>query len=117
MIYTSYFAAIKKMPPEMQTKCVSVSLYTPKGVKIPVYKALTPTKELLTQLKATGNTDAFYKAYREQVLNKLDSQKIYNELDGKVLVCYEKAGNFCHRNVIADWFKENNLSCKEVTFN
>lgn len=43
--------------------------------------------------------------YYKQVLSKLDSQEVYDELDGSILLCYEKPENFCHRQIVAAWFE------------
>ena len=52
--------------------------------------------------------------YRERVLDRLDPQKVYADLeDTAVLLCYEKWANvrqgksFCHRRLAAQWLEEN----------
>ena len=34
----------------------------------------------------------------------------YNSI---VLICYEKPDDFCHRHLVANWFNENGVNCKE----
>ena len=29
------------------------------------------------------------------------------------LICYEKPEDFCHRHLVAKWFSENGVNCKE----
>jgi hypothetical protein len=57
------------------------------------------------------------------VLAKFDPIEIYDRLTGYyttevTLLCYEKAGDFCHRRLVAEWLSVANnivipeLSCK-----
>ena len=46
-------------------------------------------------------------------LSNLDPNKVYNDLDKSVLLCYEKSYEFCHRNIVAAWL-EKNLGVKVV---
>ena len=83
---------------------------------------LYPPKDLLSWWKELTNEQQkspFYqnlyaKAYKIQVLNKLDVHKLSARLQGKVLLCYEKSDDFCHRHIIANWFKENGYECEEL---
>ncbi len=43
--------------------------------------------------------------YWKQVLSKLDPQKVYNQLDNSILLCYEANTEFCHRHIVAAWFE------------
>ena len=45
MIYTSYFAAMRRMTEEQKFRCVCIALWPPKGVNIPIYSNLAPTKK------------------------------------------------------------------------
>ena len=45
--------------------------------------------------------DEFY----DKVLSVLDVEKVYNDLDGKILLCYEDNMDFCHRHIVAAWFE------------
>ena len=45
MIYTSYFAAMRRMTEEQKSRCVCIALWPPKGVSIPIYSNLAPTKK------------------------------------------------------------------------
>ena len=74
--------------------------------------------------KENHDNDYYIKCFNEQVLSKLnatnvilDFSKMVNDFNlGKVdicLICYEKPGNFCHRHLVAKWFKENGIDCKE----
>lgn len=116
MIYTSYFAKYKG------DNGVSIS----RGAKWwggEVYKDLRPPAELLAWWKEKYSKNAkdieevwaaFSSVYREQVLNKLDVHKVAKDLDNKVLLCFEKSKDHCHRHLIAAWLRENGYQCEEL---
>ena len=43
--------------------------------------------------------------YWNQVLSKLDPEKVFRDLDYSVLLCYEPNTEFCHRHIVAAWFE------------
>ena len=48
-------------------------------------------------------------------LSQLDPKKVYEELDGKILLCYEKETDFCHRFLVASWLEFNlGIEVKEI---
>lgn len=115
MIYTSYFSSKKYAFKDG----VSVARY----VKFPVANTcpeLYPDSELLSWWKKMGpegqkkNKDKYTEEYRAAVLSKLDVHELAAKLDGKVLLCYEKSSDFCHRHIIAEWFRENGYPCEEL---
>ena len=121
MIYTSYFGKIKKFSDIYAP--ISVARWNPKGYKGEIFKELAPSDSLLRWWKSsTQNKEAehiYIERYKNEVLScytpRCVYQAIYNKANGKipVLVCFEKDG-FCHRHLIAEWFKENGLSCEEM---
>lgn len=46
---------------------------------------------------------------------KLDAHKFAKKYDGCVLLCYERAGEFCHRNIVASWLRYNGYDATEFT--
>ena len=44
----------------------------------------------------------------------LDPHEVYKYLDNKILLCYERPEDFCHRHIIANWFKAYGHECKEL---
>ena len=115
MIYTSYFSSKKYNPKD----AVSVARF----VKFPVAATcpeLYPPEELLKWWKKLGpicqnrNWSRYVEAYKEEVLSRLNVHELAAKLEGKVLLCYEKSSDFCHRHVIAEWFKENGYECEEL---
>lgn len=116
MIKTSYFAKYKK------PNGVAITLYPPKWYDGPVYKDLAPTDKILDWFKGlpkeeqeTPKTARIYEAlYRRDVLAHLDVHKVANDLENKVLLCYETSDKFCHRHVVAKWLRENGYECRET---
>jgi uncharacterized protein (DUF488 family) len=84
------------------------------------YKDLSPSLTLLLTYKemarAGNQEDAEYMYVEEfnKKLSKMDPDKVYNDLDGKTLLCYEKTGNFCHRNLVAEWLIKNGYDVVEL---
>ena len=103
MIQTSYFA--KRSVKNSGLTPVAISLSVPKGYKGKRYMELEPTQHMIN-LAHEGRTEEYTKLYQEQVLAWLDPQKVYEELDGSVLLCWEKAGEFCHRRLVAEWLEQ-----------
>jgi len=103
MIHTSYFANRKIR--ELGLRLVAISLSVPIGFKSERYLKLAPTREMIS-LAHDGRTEEYTKQYTAQILSWLDPLKVYEELDGSVLLCWEKAGKFCHRQIVADWLEQ-----------
>ena len=103
MIQTSYFAnrAIR----EAGLRLVAISLDVPRGFQCERYPLLAPTRSMIS-LAHEGRTDEYTELYTSQVLSHLDAQKVYEELDGAVLLCWETAGKFCHRRLVAEWLEQ-----------
>lgn len=113
MIYTSYFAAMRKMTPEQQAKCMSIARFTPKGVNIPINTMLVPHWDILKKYKEDKDTDSFTTAYSKQ-LEALNPHTIADTMNGRILLCYEKSEDFCHRHILVKWFRKNGYKCEEL---
>jgi uncharacterized protein YeaO (DUF488 family) len=113
MIYTSYFAHYKG------ENGVAICLWPPKWIKNIIWcPDLAPTKEILEKWQGSPGDLVdeleYIEAYRRDVLSKLDVHEMAKELEGKTLLCYEKTGAFCHRNIVREWLNENGYECKEL---
>lgn len=98
---TSYFAKYKK------EDGVSISLYKPKWFNGEEYKQLAPPSFLLWKYKnGEVNNDEYVEIYKKYTLEKLDASQVYEDLQDKVLLCYEKSSDFCHRHIVAEWIYE-----------
>ena len=105
---TSYYGS-PKLEIIDRNKFVAVSYTQPEFFKgIRIYKPLCPSWNLVNDYK-TGIIDSklYTEFYYMKILNKLDCQETFDALgDFSTLLCYEKSGDFCHRRIIADWFKK-----------
>jgi len=117
MILTSYFANHRNFPKEK--KKVSISRITPDWFDAD-YNALelAPSKQLLFDYKNGGVSEEEYiRRYKEETLSKLNPFEIAKKYNNSIFLCYEKTGDFCHRNIVAEWLEENNLIVEEVIKN
>ena len=111
MIYTTYFANCRNI--KSKDKLVSIARYTPPKVSMKTFPMLAPDADILSQYKKDGDKQKFKKKY-EEYLNTLNVEEVAKFLDGYILCCYEKRGDFCHRNLVAEWFNKNGFECREV---
>jgi uncharacterized protein YeaO (DUF488 family) len=118
-IYTSYFANIRNLPPEVVP--ISISQIPPAAYKGLMYKKLAPPSALISAYKKNPNEADYIRKYHEQVLSNLNQFKVLKELEAMVpagttqiaLICYEKPGDFCHRRLIAKWLKKIGIDVPE----
>jgi uncharacterized protein (DUF488 family) len=117
MIYTSYFSS-KKYNKE---NGISIARYN-KFWDGESYPLLYPSASLLTWWKGIPKeaakedwfTDQYEQAYFKETLELLDPHKVAAELEGKVLLCYEKSEDFCHRHLVAEWLRSYGYEVKEL---
>ena len=102
MIYTSYYANrdLKKIGDSL--RLVGISQGVPKWYRGEVFKKLAPSWAIVKM----SDTDKYTQAYTSQVLDKLDPLEVAKELDNSILLCWEKAGDFCHRRLVAEWLEK-----------
>jgi len=86
---------------------VSICLYPPLDYSGAQFPKLAPDKDTFFAIKA-GDIDEkqYEKQYRERVLAKIDPQVVYDLFKKSVLLCWEPAGDFCHRRIVASWIQE-----------
>jgi len=114
MIYTSYFANAKNIK---KKQFVSISRVTPSWFDFDIIEAkeLAPSSKLLVAYKNEEvDTIEYEKIYKKETLSKLDPKEIYEKYNNSVFLCYEKRGDFCHRNIVSAWLEENGYSSKEI---
>lgn len=98
---TSYFAHYRGQDG------IAITAYKPKFWNGHVYPSLAPSRDLLNHYKAGQVTDEQYAVEFRAHLATLDPQTVWNELEGKVLLCYESPEKFCHRHLVAAWIRES----------
>jgi hypothetical protein len=125
MIYTSYFAKLKKLPYNVVP--IAICAKVPEWFKGKQYKKLAPTYDILMQYKSMPNIQLYTARYKSEVLSHLNPLEtiidIINLAEPKwedenerldiVLVCYEKSEDFCHRHLVAQWLNESGINCEE----
>ena len=86
---------------------VSIAGSCPKNFKGREYKKLAPKYWFFKKFKEDGDEKFYTNRYKKDVLNVLDPQTVYNELgENSILLCWEAGHKFCHRHLVAEWFKE-----------
>ena len=132
MIFTSYFAKLRKMPGNVIP--VAICAIVPSWYKGAKYDKLAPDYDMLMQWKIDHNNDDYAECFNQTVLDKLDIIRTTHELHMMLpdemrckirssvwdrpdyhiaLVCYEKPSDFCHRHIVADWLRRNGYECEE----
>lgn len=105
-IYTSYFARASKIIPDR--RLISIALSSPENWGGSYLRELNPSPYLIHNIKNGIITPEEYEqTYRLEVLNNLDPTYIMDKTLGKVMCCWEKSGDFCHRHIVLNWLREN----------
>lgn len=112
MIYTaSYFT-----PETHHGLLISISRGVPQGFRI--YSRLpffTPSEMLLNLWKKEHNQDTYINQYKKECLANFSLIKDWlNTLEpqtDQTLLCYEKAGEFCHRNLAIKFVEKYRPDC------
>ena len=121
MIYTTYFAKLKKLPEGVLP--IAICAKPINGFDGPVYRQLAPKYDFFQQWKITKDNELFTENYIGQVLNTLNPVKVVTDLYYQynlppcscdiALVCYEKSTDFCHRHLVAEWLRAAGYDCLE----
>lgn len=76
--------------------------------------------------KKTHDNDYYINCFKEQVTDKITINEVFEEISTMIgfdnnvdicFVCYEKPSDFCHRQLVAKWFRENGFKCEEWSDN
>ena len=108
MIQTSYYGKSGSLP-----NAVCISTRPPDWLRnrIAEYPDLAPRRDML-KMGTKQYCDEF-----QRILERLNPQKVAADMEGKVMLCYEKQGEFCHRHIVARWlYDELGIIVPEVTF-
>ena len=113
MIYTGYYAMLKKYK-EDGLYPIAISGKRPDFYTEAFWTDFAPRYDMFLEWKSGKIDDMQYTERYRKWLDSLDKQEIrdiINELEGEgkqiIFLCYEKAGDFCHRHILADWLEEN----------
>jgi uncharacterized protein (DUF488 family) len=100
------------------TRCVSIARSAPRGYRGRRCDVLAPTWPMIRLAKA-GDFDGYREQY-VQILHTLNAADVVARLRAVVgdaiLLCWEPAGQFCHRRLVAEWIEhETGLVVPEWT--
>lgn len=119
MIYTSYFGKLQELE---KNNLVPVAICggIPDWYKGKWYRKLAPSWSIWSEYDKSKDSVRYTERFVDEILNKRDPKKCYQdlcELTGKtyafVMLCYEKPNQFCHRHLVADWFNQHGIICRE----
>lgn len=103
-ISTSYFGNKTASADPM---AVSIARWAPRWWgKRRRYILLAPSADLLKCSKAGLSWPEYIEEYKKNVLGKLDPEKVYADISGSILMCWEKPGEDCHRRLVAEWLEK-----------
>ena len=89
------------------SNAVSIAARAPAWYKGRQYKKLAPQYWFFKKYKQDGDEKFYTEQYYKEVLDKLDPQKVYEELgEDAILLCYEKPNDFCHRHIVSEWLNQ-----------
>ena len=112
MIYTSSHNNDFQSNNNYRTVAISGNRGRDAGYIGECYPALAPKHEFwdkwhnnIGKICEYENNKYYIEEYYKQVLSKLDIEKVYEDLDNSVLLCYEDNMEFCHRHIVSAWFE------------
>ena len=121
MIYTTYFAKLKKLPENIIP--IAICAKPPAGYAGPIYRPLAPKYDFFVKYKLSGNKEEFTENYVGQILSQLNPVSVVTNLyyqaclapntSDIALVCFEKSSDFCHRHLVAEWLRKAGYECRE----
>lgn len=111
-VYTSYYAKMSRDLHGMVPVAISTSVpawfpWITENLRI-----LVPGWDLVMGIKDGRITEEQYRERYKAKLAGIDKEKVWKDLKNisarngnrdVVLLCYEKAGSFCHRHLVAEW--------------
>ena len=110
MIYTSSYKETENS--DFDVISISKDKGADAGYVGDVYLDLAPKKDFFKQWKNNRgvipemeNNQYYMDEFYDKVLSVLDCNKVYKDLDGKILLCYEDSKDFCHRHIVSAWFE------------
>jgi hypothetical protein len=115
---TSYYFSNKIKP---EQNLIKISVSHPKSIQwlqnVRIYRPFCPPWDLVQKYKNKEITENEYvEMYYSLILNFHDPLLVYKELgEDAILLCWEKPDIFCHRHIVAEWFKSHlNIDINEL---
>lgn len=118
-IYTSYFNKLKKLQ-DNNILPVSIAISTPRWFFGSTYLSLAPKRCMLNM------NEIDYRREFDKILSINPPMRVLRDLDmmarnngkrGIALLCYESPEKFCHRHLVAEWFRNKlGIEVKEYDY-
>lgn len=105
MIYTSYYGNLKNLPLE---KCLAISQGVPSFYEGAKDVRLAPPWHMVRNAK-DYEPEEWRNIYFQQ-LDRFDPEEIAMIVNEKILLCWEKPGDRCHRHYVIDWLRFKGIS-------
>ena len=119
MLFTSYYAHMKKVPENIRAKMgVSITVQAPTFWKGRHYSLLAPTWEMVNAHRDKQLGDDHYITMYLRLLEQrgITPQQVLEALGpGSIMLCFCGRGKFCHRHVAAEWLEQGGVECTEFT--
>lgn len=117
-LITTYFSKMKDIPDDYNK--IVITRFPPKWLeidkskKIHLFQSFAPSKEILLQYKKDGDWGDYVEKFNHYMKYCAEFKRIaatmsknINERNSKyALICFEKDGEHCHRQLVANYFKD-----------
>lgn len=103
-IYTSYWGNLKNLPIEA---VVGISQGIPKNWTGPRIMELCPPWNMVKNVY--GLSPLEWKERYFQQISVLDPKKVAKALNHRIILCWEKPGERCHRHYVIEWLRNAGL--------
>lgn len=111
-IRTTYFANVRNLP---QTwNFVSIARKTVPGFPGFPLPELMPSPQLLSKVKQDGDIEYYTKVFIEHLVTLDPAMILARSGPDPIYVCYEGKDKFCHRHLVADWFRSHGYEVEEI---
>lgn len=96
---------------ELGFETVGISVTMPRGVTVDrTIPELAPSGDLLRRYKNGAVSEDGYRAEYRAQLEALGPETVSRLINGNgrkvILLCWERAIDFCHRHILAEWLNE-----------
>ena len=118
-IYTSYFGKLRRLK-EKNILPISIAVGTPHWFFGRIYSPLMPRKEMLRMSEGAyrveyGKILSMNPPMR--ILRDLEQIASNNDVNDIALICFEAPEKFCHRHLVAEWFRDKlGIEVKEFDY-
>lgn len=115
IIYTSYYNN-RYLPRDGRR--ISISNSSPKWFDLDdTFRELSPEWEDVRDLKDNKISERVFVAHYKSKLYSLDTSSVLNKLkEGDILLCWEKATDFCHRFILSSFLRNLGIDIKELPY-